>query len=85
MRKNFAGPTAEVTCCLRAGAGAQTLDTALLFLVYSTAEYWSLVCSRSTWFIFSVLNDALHVVTGCLHPSSTNHLTVFLNIQPSDF
>ena len=43
-------PAAEVTCGLRAGAGAKTSDTAFLFFVYSTAEYWSLICSRSTWF-----------------------------------
>ena len=44
----FACPAVEVTCDLRAGAGAKTSDTTLLLLVYSTAEYWSLVCSRST-------------------------------------
>ena len=44
-------------------ADAETLDTAFLFLVYSTTEYWSLVCSRSAWFIYSVLNEGLRVVT----------------------
>ena len=44
-------------------ADAETSDTALLFLVYSTAKYWSLICSRSAWFIYSVLNEALGVVT----------------------
>ena len=68
----------------QAGADAKTSDTVLLFLVYSIAEYWSLVCSRSTWFIFSVLNDALRVVTKCFRPSPTNHLTVFSNLQPSE-
>ena len=70
-------PAVEVTWGLRAGAGDKTSDTALLFLVYSTAEYWSLVCSRSTWLTFSVLNDALRVVIECLHLSPTDHLTVF--------
>ena len=33
----FTCPAVEVTCGLRAGAGAKTLNTTLLFLVYSTA------------------------------------------------
>ena len=37
--------------------------------------------SPCTWLILSVLND--RVVTGCLRPSPTNHLTVFSNVQPS--
>ena len=65
-------PLLGVTWGFRAGAGAKTSDTVLLFLVYSTAEYWSLVCSRRAWFIFNVLNDALRVVTECL-PSPTDH------------
>ena len=80
----FACNAVEVTCSLRAGAGAKTSDTALLFLVYSTAEYWSLVCSRSTCFKYSVLNDALLVVTECLGISPTDHLPVFSNLQPSE-
>ena len=53
---------------------------------YSIAEYWSLVCfcSARTWFIYSVLNNALCVVTECLRPSSTDHLPVFSVIQPSE-
>ena len=62
----FVCPAVEITCGLGVGAGAKTSDTTLLFLVYSTAEYWSLVCSRSTCFIHCVLNDALRVVTECL-------------------
>ena len=68
MQKNFACPIAEVTWGLRAGAGDKTSDTALLFLVYSTAEYWSLVYSRSTWFIYSVLNKTLRVITDASVP-----------------
>ena len=36
-----------------------------LIFSYSTAEYWSRICCRSTWFIYTsmVLNDALRVVT----------------------
>ena len=84
LRKKLRLFTSEVTWGLRAGAGSKTSDTALLFLVYLTADYWSLVCSRSTWFIFSAWNDVLRVVTGCLLPSPTNHFTVISNIQPSE-
>ena len=80
----FAWPAVEVSCGLRGGAGAKTSDTTLLFLVYSTAKYWSLVCSRNTCFKYSVLNDALPVVTECLGNSSTDHLPVFSNLQPSE-
>ena len=66
--KNFACPTAEVTWGLRAGTGAKTSDTTFLCLVYSTADYWSLVCSRSTCFIYSVLNEALRVITDASVP-----------------
>ena len=50
------------------GAGAKTLRTAALSLVYSTAEYCAPVWSRSahTRLIDSALNDALRIVTGCL-------------------
>ena len=48
------------------GAGAKTLRTAALFLIYSTAEYcapaWC--CSAHSRLIDSVLNDALHIVFG---------------------
>ena len=79
--KNFACPTTEITWGFRAGANAKTSNTAFLFLVYLTSEYWSLVYFRSTWFIFSVLNEALGIVTGCLRPSPTDHLTVFLTLR----
>ena len=48
------------------GAGAKTLRTAALSLIYSTAEYWAPVWCRSahTRLIDSVLNDALRIVTG---------------------
>ena len=49
-------------------ADTETSDTAFLFLVYSTTEYWSLICSRSTWFIYNVLNEALRVVTDASVP-----------------
>ena len=68
------------------GAGAKTLRIATLSLVYSTAEYCVPVWFRSahTCLIDSVLNDALHIVTGCLHPTPTEHLPVLSGIQPAE-
>ena len=58
------------------GAGAKTLRTASLSLVYSAAEYYAPVWCRSahTRLIYSVLNDALRIVTGCLRSTPTDHL-----------
>ena len=68
------------------GAGAKTLRIATLSLVYSTAEYCAPVwyCSAHTRLIDSVLNDALRIVTGCLHPTPTGHLPVLSGIQPAE-
>ena len=68
------------------GAGAKTLRIATLSLVYSTAEYCAPVWCRSahTRLIDSVLNDALRIVTGCLHPTPTDHLPVLSGIQPAE-
>ena len=68
------------------GAGAKTLCIATLSLVYSTAEYCAPVWCRSahTRLIDSVLNDALCIVTGCLHPTPTDHLPVLSGIQPAE-
>ena len=65
------------------GAGAKTLRTATLSLVYSTAEYCAPVwcCSAHTRLIDSVLNDALRIVTGYLHPTPTDYLLVLAGIQ----
>ena len=60
------------------GAGAKTLRTATLSLVYSTTEYCASVWCRS------VLNDALRIVTGCLRPTPTDHLPVLSGIQPAE-
>ena len=67
-------------------AGAKTLRIATLSLVYSTAEYCAPVWCRSahTRLIDSVLNDALHIVTGCLRPTPTDHLPVLSGIQPAE-
>ena len=68
------------------GAGAKTLPIAALSLVYSTAEYCTPVwcCSAHTRLIDSVLNDALRIVTGCLRPTPTDHLTILSGIQPAE-
>ena len=62
--------TAEATGGL-ASAGAKTLCIVALSLVYSTAEYCAPVWCRSTHtrLIDSVLNDALLIVSECLHPT----------------
>ena len=67
-------------------AGAKTLCIATLSLVYSTAEYCVPVWCRSahTHLIDSVLNDTLCIVTGCLHPTPTNHLPILSSIQPAE-
>ena len=68
------------------GAGAKTLRIATLSLVYSTAEYCAPVwcCCAHTRLIDSVLNDALRIVTGCLRPTPTDHLSVLSGIQPAE-
>ena len=68
------------------GAGVKTLCIATLSLVYLIAEYCAPVWCRSahTRLINSVLNDALHKVTGCLRPTPTDHLPVLSGIQPAD-
>ena len=67
-------------------AGAKTLRIATLSLVHSTAEYCVPVWCRSahTCLIDSVLNNALHMVTGCLRPTPTDHLPVLSGIQPAE-
>ena len=66
----------------RWGAGAETLRTASLFLVYFTAEDCSPVwcLSAHTRLIDSVLNDASHIITGCLRPTPTDHLSILSGI-----
>ena len=68
------------------GAGAKTLRTAALSLVYSTAEYCAPVWCRSahTQLIDSVLNDVLRIVTGCLRPTPTDYLPILAVIQPAE-
>ena len=68
------------------GAGAKTLRTAALSLIYPTAEYCAPAwCSSAhTRLIYSVLNDALRIVTGCLRPTPTDNLPVLSSIQPAE-
>ena len=68
------------------GAGAKTLRTSVLSLVYSTAEYCSPVWCRSMHIrlIDSILNGALRIVTGCLCPTPTEDLPVLASIQPAE-
>ena len=68
------------------GAGAKTLCIASLSLVYSTAEYCAPVWCRSVHahLIDSVLNNTLHIVTGCLRSTPTDHLLVLSGIQPAE-
>ena len=67
-------------------AGAKTLRTAALSLVYSTAKYCAPVwfCSPHTRFVDSILNDTLSIVTGCLRPTPTNHLPVLSGIHQTE-
>ena len=67
-------------------AGAKTQHKIALSLVYSTAEYCAPVwcCSTYTCHIDSVLNGALHIVTGCLRPTTTDHLHIISDIQSAE-
>ena len=66
------------------GAGKKPLRSASLSLVFSTAECCAAVwcCSAHTRLLDSVLNDALSIITGCLRPTPTNHLSILSGIQP---
>ena len=57
-----------------------------LSLVYSTVEYCTPVwcCSTPTRLIDSILDDALSIITGCLHPMSTEDSLVLAGIQPAE-
>ena len=66
--------------------GTKTLCIATLYLVYLTAEYCAPVwCSSAhTCLIDSVLNNALCIVTGCLHPTPMDELPILSGIQPAE-
>ena len=65
-----------------------TYFQAKIFLkhISSAAEYCVPVWCHSahTRLIDSVLNDTLCMVTGCLHPTPTDHLPVLSGIQPAE-
>ena len=64
-------------------ADAKTLRISVISLVYSTAEYCAPVWCR-TCLIDSILNDALHIVTGCLCSTPTEDLPVLAGIHPAE-
>jgi len=68
------------------GAGATMLRTATLGLVHSTAEYCAPVwcCSAHARLIDLTINDALRIVTGCLHPTPADNLPILAGIQPAE-
>ena len=68
------------------GAGTKTLRISTFSLVYTIAECCTPVwChSRHTRLIDSILNDVLHIVTGCLLPTPTENLPVLTGIQPAE-
>ena len=82
----FARHTAEATSRLEWRAGAKTLRTASLSLVYSTAEYCTAVLCRNAPAHLQeiVLNDALRIVTRCLRPTPTDHLPRLSGMQPAE-
>jgi len=61
------------------------LRTATLALVHSTAEYCAPVWCRSahTSLIDPTINDALRIVTGCLHLTPADNLPILAGIQPA--
>ena len=62
MNKVILNQNIHFKCCFSFDL-LQNIRYSSLIFSYSTAEYWSRICCRSTWFIYSVLNDALRVVT----------------------
>ena len=88
LRKKISSRVTLLRRLLSSGwnAGAKTLRIAILSLVHSTIEYCAPVWCRSahTRLIDSVLNDALCMVTECLHPTSMDHLPVLSGIKPAE-
>jgi len=76
------GRTLEVTCWLRLGAGATTLQTATSALAHSTAEYCTpgLCCSAHNCLIDPAINNTLRTAAGCLCPTPADDLPVPLSI-----
>ena len=88
LRKKFSIRVALLRPLAGSGwcAGAKTFRISALTLFYSTDEYCAPVCCHSTHtcLIDSILNDALHIVTGCLRPTPTEDSPVLAGIQPAE-
>ena len=67
-------------CC----AGAKTLHTVALPLVYTTTKYCAAVWCHSahTRLIDSVLNDGFCIVTECLRHTPTDQLSILSSVLP---
>jgi len=68
------------------GAGATTLQTATLTLVHATAGYCTPAwCHRAhTCLIDPAINNVLQIVTGSLHPTPADNLSIFTGVQPPE-
>ena len=66
-----------------AGAGAQ-LHYLWSISHLSTAHQSDIAALTLVSYVDSVLNDALCIVTGCLRPIPTDHLTILSGIQPAE-
>ena len=68
------------------GAGATTLRTSALALVFSAAEYAAPVwCnSRHSNKVDTAINETLRIITGCLRPTKAEYLPVLAGIMPAD-
>ena len=88
LRKKLTARVALMRQLVRSdwGAGARTLRTAALALVYSTSEYCAPAWCRSshTCLIDPPINEALRIVTGCLRPTPVDNLPILAGIQPAE-
>jgi len=62
------------------------LQTTTLALVHSTADYCASVwcCSAHTRLTDPAINNALRIVTGCLHPRPMDNLPILTGTQPAE-
>ena len=67
--------------------GTTKLQTAILSLAHSTAEYWAPVWCRSsdTRLVDLSINDALRIVSGYLRPTPADKLPILAGTQPAEF
>ena len=67
--------------CWGWGTEATTLQTAIIALVHSIADYCAPVWCRSahTHLIDAAINDALQIITGCPHPTPADNLPSLTN------